>query len=99
MRVSLGCSKRSKKVKRVRSAVEEQTAATRAIGINISEAAQGTAVIARNITGVADAARKTSEGAERTLRAAGATARAASELKALVHGRREDSLDSDGKSA
>ncbi len=72
----------------IASAVEEQTAATRDIGRNISEAAQGSAVIARNITGVADAARKTSEGAERTLRAAGSTARAASELNALVHRRR-----------
>lgn len=83
----------------IASAVEEQTAATRDIGRNISEAAQGTAVIARNITGVADAARKTSEGAERTLRAAGATARAASQLNALVHRRRDISLDSEEKSA
>lgn len=83
----------------IASAVEEQTAATRDIGRNISEAAQGSTVIARNITGVADAARKTAEGAERTLRAAGSTARAASELNALVHRRREIPLDSEGKSA
>ena len=83
----------------IASAVEEQTAATRDIGRNISEAAQGSAVIARNITGVADAARKTSEGAERTLRAAGSTARAASELKHLVQRRRDIQLDSDEKSA
>ena len=83
----------------IASAVEEQTAATRDIGRNISEAAQGTAVIARNITGVADAARKTSQGAERTLRAAGSTARAASVLNALVHRRRDLPLDSGGKSA
>lgn len=83
----------------IASAVEEQTAATRDIGRNISEAAQGTAVIARNITGVADAARKTSEGAERTLRAAGSTARAASELNALVHRRHEIPLDSEETSA
>ena len=81
----------------IASAVEEQTAATRDIGRNISEASQGTAVIARNITGVADAARKTSEGAERTLRAAGSTARAASELKRLVNDRRDSPLDSDEK--
>ena len=83
----------------IASAVEEQTAATREIGRNISEASQGTAVIARNITGVAAAARKTSEGAERTLRAAGSTARAASELKALVNRRRETPPNSDGKTA
>ena len=83
----------------IASAVEEQTAATRAIGRNISEAAQGSTVIARSITGVADAARKTSEGAERTLRAAGSTARAAAELKRLVHRRRDTPLDSDEKSA
>lgn len=83
----------------IASAVEEQTAATQDIGRNISEAAQGTAVIARNITGVADTANKTSEGAERTLRAAGSTARAASELKKLVHRRRDIPLDSDGTSA
>ena len=83
----------------IASAVEEQTAATQAIGRNISEAAEGTAVIARNITGVADAAHKTSEGAERTLRAAGSTARAASELNRLVHRRRDIPLDSDGTKA
>jgi methyl-accepting chemotaxis protein len=81
----------------IASAVEEQTAATRDIGRNISEASQGTTVIARNITGVADAARKTSEGAERTLRAAGSTARAALELKELVQRRREILLDSPEK--
>ena len=83
----------------IASAVEAQTAATRDIGRNISEAALGSGVIARNITGVADAARKTSEGAERTLRAAGATARAASELNELVHRRRDIPLDSDGKNS
>ena len=71
----------------IASAVEEQTAATRNIGRNISEAAQGSVVIARNMIGVADAARKTSEGAERTLRAAGSTARAAAELNQLVRHR------------
>lgn len=83
----------------IASAVEEQTAATRDIGRNISEASQGTAVIARNITGVADAAHKTAEGAERTLRAAGSTARAASELKGLVQSRREIPLDSQSKNS
>ena len=82
----------------IASAVEEQSAATRDIGRNISEAAQGSVVIARNITGVADAARKTLEGAARTLRAAGSTARAASELRELVHRRRDIPLDSDEKS-
>ena len=83
----------------IAAAVEQQTAATRDIGRNISEAAQGSTVIARNITGVADAARKTAEGAERTLRAAGSTARAASELRRLVHDRGDMPLDSGGKSA
>ena len=80
----------------IAAAIEEQTTATRNIGRNISEAAQGSAVIARNITGVADAARTTSEGAERTLRAAGATSRAASELQKLVQRRHETPIDSDG---
>jgi methyl-accepting chemotaxis protein len=78
----------------IATAVEHQTIATREIGRNIAEASQGTSVIARNITGVADAARRTSEGAERTLRAAGSTARAAAELKELVQQRRSIPLDS-----
>ena len=81
----------------IASAVEEQTAATQDIGRNIAEAAQGTSVIARNITGVADAARKTSQGAERTLRAAGSTARAASELQQLVHHRENNPPGPTGK--
>jgi methyl-accepting chemotaxis protein len=83
----------------IASAVEEQSVATRDIGRNISEAAQGSAVIARNIIGVADAASKTTQGAERTLRAAGSTALAASELNELVHRRRDVPLDSAEKTA
>ena len=45
----------------IASAVEEQTATTREIGRNVTEAAKGTSEIAANITGVADAAGNTSK--------------------------------------
>ncbi len=48
----------------IASAVEEQTATTREIGRNVTEAAKGTCEIAANITGVADAAGNTSKRAQ-----------------------------------
>ena len=48
----------------IASAVEEQTATTREIGRNVTEAAKGTSEIAASITGVADAAGNTSKRAQ-----------------------------------
>jgi hypothetical protein len=68
----------------IASAVEEQSATTRQIGISGSEAAQGSAEIARNITSVAQASQHAAEGASNTQKAAGELARMASELQRLV---------------
>jgi methyl-accepting chemotaxis protein len=68
----------------IASAVEEQTVTTREIGRNVAEAASGTSEIARNIMGVAEAARNTSEGAHHTQQAAGDLSRMAADLKSLV---------------
>jgi len=68
----------------IASAVEEQTVTTREIGRNVHEAAKGATEIARNIVGVADAARNTSAGAHQTEAAAKELARMAAELKELV---------------
>ncbi|HEV3165679.1 MAG TPA: methyl-accepting chemotaxis protein [Isosphaeraceae bacterium] len=68
----------------IASAVEQQTVTTREIGRNVAEAAGGTAEIARNIMGVAEAARNTSEGAHVTEQAAGDLSRMAVDLKELV---------------
>ncbi|MFM8932702.1 MAG: methyl-accepting chemotaxis protein [Gemmataceae bacterium] len=48
----------------IASAVEEQSATTREIGRNVTEAAKGTSEIAASITGVADAAGNTSKRAQ-----------------------------------
>lgn len=68
----------------IASAVEEQTVTTREIGRNLSEAATGTSEIARNIQGVADAARNTSAGASQTQTAARDLAQMATSLIELV---------------
>ncbi len=68
----------------IASAVEEQTVTTREIGRNVVEASKGSDEITRNITGVADAARSTSDGARDTLSASGELARMAAELQQLV---------------
>lgn len=68
----------------IASAVEEQTVTTREIGRNLSEAATGTTEIARNIQGVADAARNTSAGATQTQSAARDLAQMATDLINLV---------------
>ncbi len=68
----------------IAGAVEQQTVTTKEIGRNLTEAARGTSEIARNIAGVADAARNTSEGAHKTERTSGDLARAARQLSALV---------------
>ena len=68
----------------VAAAVEEQSATTNEIGRNVSEAAAGSADIARNITGVAETAKSTTEGAAETHRAAEELSRLASDLLGLV---------------
>ena len=68
----------------VAAAVEEQAATTSEIGRSVGEAASGSDDIARNITGVAEAAQSTTQGAAETHRSAEELARLAGELLALV---------------
>jgi methyl-accepting chemotaxis protein len=68
----------------IASAVEQQTVTTSEIGRNIGEAAKGSAEIALNITGVATAARETTEGASNTKASADELARIALDLQKLV---------------
>jgi len=68
----------------IASAVEEQTATTAEMNRSVGEAAGGTGEIASNITGVAEAARLTSEGVSETLQAAAELARMSTELSGLV---------------
>jgi methyl-accepting chemotaxis protein len=68
----------------VAAAVEEQAATTSEIGRSVGEAATGSDDIARNITGVAEAARSTTQGAAETHRSAEELARLAGALLALV---------------
>jgi methyl-accepting chemotaxis protein len=68
----------------IASAVEEQTLTTREIGRNLSEAASGATEIARNIQGVADAAKNTSVGAHQTQTAARDLSELSHELTDLV---------------
>jgi methyl-accepting chemotaxis protein len=68
----------------IASAVEEQTATTAEMNRSVGEAATGTSDIAQNITGVAEAARLTSEGVTQTQQATTELARMSAELNALV---------------
>ena len=68
----------------IASAVEEQTATTREIARNVSEAAIGESHVTENITSVAQAARMTSGGAKTTQTAAGELASMAAELQKIV---------------
>lgn len=68
----------------IASAVEEQTATTSEIGRNVGEAAKGTGDIAKNITGVALAARETTTGAAEMQKSAVALNALAGELQGLV---------------
>jgi methyl-accepting chemotaxis protein len=68
----------------IASAVEEQTATTREIARNVSEAAIGESHVTQNITSVAHAARLTSGGAKTTQDAAGELAGMAAELQKIV---------------
>jgi methyl-accepting chemotaxis protein len=68
----------------IASAVEEQTATTAEMNRSVSEAAGGAGEIAQNITGVAEAARMTSQGVTETQQATGELARMSTELSGLV---------------
>lgn len=68
----------------IASAVEEQSATAREIGISGATAAQGSAEIARNITSVAEASKHAAEGAGNTQKAAEELARMAAQLQRLV---------------
>jgi methyl-accepting chemotaxis protein len=68
----------------IASAVEEQSATAREIGLSGANAARGSVEIARNITGVAQASRRATEGADNTEKAAKELARMAAELQRLV---------------
>jgi methyl-accepting chemotaxis protein len=68
----------------IAGAVEEQSATAREIGLSGSDAAKGSAEIARNIASVAEASQHAAEGASNTQQAAQALARMAAELQRLV---------------
>lgn len=68
----------------IASAVEEQTATTREIARNVTEAAIGESHVTENITSVAHAAGVTSGGAKMTQDAAGELAGMAAELQKIV---------------
>jgi methyl-accepting chemotaxis protein len=68
----------------IASAVEEQTATTNEISRNVVEAAKGSAEIAQNISGVAVAAKSTSDGARDSQQAAAHLAKMATDLQSMV---------------
>ncbi|WP_127507608.1 methyl-accepting chemotaxis protein [Actinoplanes solisilvae] len=68
----------------IASAVEEQTATTAEMNRSVTEAAGGTGEIASNITGVAEAARLTSQSVSETQEATNDLARMSSELRSVV---------------
>src|SRR5207248_7754236 len=68
----------------IASAVEQQSATAREIGLSGGEAAKGSAEIAHNITSVAQTAQGTAEGAANTQKAAQELARMAAGLQRLV---------------
>jgi len=68
----------------IAAAVEEQTATTNEMTRNVSEAAAGSGEIAVNISGVANAAALTTQGASESQQAVDELARMSTELKTLV---------------
>jgi methyl-accepting chemotaxis protein len=68
----------------IASAVEEQTATTAEMNRSVAEASGGTGEISQNITGVAEAARMTSEGVTESQRGTADLARLSAELHHLV---------------
>lgn len=69
----------------IASAVEEQTATTNEITRNVAEAAKGSTEIARNITGVALAAKSTTDGANDTQKASVELSKMAAALLQLAN--------------
>jgi methyl-accepting chemotaxis protein len=68
----------------IATAVEEQNATTNEMARNVGEAAKGSGEITKNISGVADAAKSTSHGANDSLKASQALAQMSTELRDLV---------------
>ncbi len=68
----------------IATAVEEQSATTNEMSRNITEAANGSTEIAKNIEGVAQSARSTSAGASDSQKSAEALAQMSTELHGLV---------------
>jgi methyl-accepting chemotaxis protein len=68
----------------IASAVEEQSATTTEISRNLAEAAKGTVEITQNVTGVAGAARTTTEGAGQTEKAAQQLHKMAADLNTMI---------------
>jgi methyl-accepting chemotaxis protein len=68
----------------IASAVEEQTATTNEIGRSVTEAAQGVGDIAKNIGGVAIAAKNTTQGANDTQKASQELSHMAAQLQKAV---------------
>ena len=68
----------------IAAAVEQQTATTNEMGRNVAEAANGSAEITNNISGVATAAQSTSAGAADAQRSALALGDMATQLRSLV---------------
>ena len=68
----------------IATAVEEQNATTNEMARNVGEAAKGSGEITKNISGVADAAKSTSHGANDSLKASQALAQLSTELRSLV---------------
>jgi methyl-accepting chemotaxis protein len=68
----------------IASAVEEQNATTNEMARNVGEAAKGSGEITKNISGVADAAKSTTHGANDSLKASQALAQMSTVLRELV---------------
>ena len=68
----------------IATAVEEQNATTNEMARNVGEAAKGSGEITKNISGVADAAKSTSHGANDSLKASQALAQMSTELRESV---------------
>lgn len=71
----------------IASAVEEQTLTTHEISASINQAATGSSDIARNISGVAEAAQRANVGAKSASQASESLALVAAELASLVGGK------------
>lgn len=68
----------------IATAVEEQSATTSEMARNLTEATRGSAQVAQNISGVAQAAQSTSHGADDSQKAAMHLAKISAQLQGLV---------------